>query len=117
MTVAAFRENSAANLRFPDAHRLGVGRSHAEMCAMGANAVETDFKRMRRARGLSQQKLAALAGCSLSYVRYLESGYAPASGGPVRDRVLRALKDGEGRAHGPASPSGVPSAAGVKGDA
>jgi transcriptional regulator with XRE-family HTH domain len=79
---------------------------------MGANAtaIPGELRRMRKARGLSQQRLAAIAGCSLSYVRLLESGYAPASG-EVLDRVLGALQDGEGRAPGPASRNHVPSTA------
>lgn len=37
-----------------------------------------DLRAQRRRAGLSQQELAQLAGCSLSYVALLEKGYRPA---------------------------------------
>jgi transcriptional regulator with XRE-family HTH domain len=40
--------------------------------------------------GLTQQQLAAAADCSLSYVRLLESGFAPASS-DVLPRIAAAL--------------------------
>jgi transcriptional regulator with XRE-family HTH domain len=59
---------------------------------MGANASGTpiDLKRLREARGLSQQQLAAAADCSLSMVRMLEAGYRPQPS-TVLDRVLEVL--------------------------
>jgi transcriptional regulator with XRE-family HTH domain len=44
----------------------------------------------RRAAGLSQERLAQLAGCSVSMVRLLESGYRPESS-HVLDRIAAAL--------------------------
>lgn len=49
-----------------------------------------DLKRLREARGLSQQQLAAAADCSLSMLRMLESGYRPQPSA-VLDRVLEVL--------------------------
>jgi transcriptional regulator with XRE-family HTH domain len=51
-----------------------------------------DLRTLRRRRGLSQQRLAELAGCSLSMVRVLESGYQPERS-DVLPRVLLALND------------------------
>jgi transcriptional regulator with XRE-family HTH domain len=46
----------------------------------------------RAALGISQQRLAELAGCSLSMVRVLESGYEPETS-RVLDRIDRVLND------------------------
>ena len=46
----------------------------------------------RRAVGFSQQALAERAGCSLSFVRLLERGYAPPQS-PTRDRIERVLDE------------------------
>ena len=40
----------------------------------------------RKAAGLSQQRVAELAGCSVSYVRVLEAGYTP-GGSTVLQRI------------------------------
>lgn len=59
---------------------------------MGANATDPvgAIRDQRRAAGMSQQRLAELAHCSVSYVRLLERGFAPASS-DVLPRVLDAL--------------------------
>jgi transcriptional regulator with XRE-family HTH domain len=44
----------------------------------------------RKAAGLSQQRLAELAGCSLSAVYLLEKGFSPAHSAP-REKVERVL--------------------------
>jgi transcriptional regulator with XRE-family HTH domain len=67
--------------------------------AMSANArAQTggDVRTRRRASGISQQRLAELAHCSLSMVRLLESGYQPESG-TVVERIAAALDDEAGR--------------------
>ena len=46
----------------------------------------------RRAAGLSQQQVAALAGCSISMVRLLEAGYRPKSG-EVMERIATVLAE------------------------
>lgn len=52
------------------------------------------MRRERRARGLSQERLAQLAGCSTSMVRLLEAGYEPRSSG-VLDRIAHVLETSE----------------------
>lgn len=49
-----------------------------------------DLKVLRRSAGMSQQRLAELAGCSVSMVRVLESGYEPERS-DVLPRLLAAL--------------------------
>lgn len=49
-----------------------------------------DLKALRRAAGMSQQRLAELAGCSVSMVRVLESGYEPERS-DVLPRLVAAL--------------------------
>ncbi len=49
----------------------------------------------RRTLGLSQQRLAEAAGCSLSMVRLLEAGYVPSPDSAVAARIAAALR----RAH------------------
>lgn len=52
----------------------------------------------RRAAGLTQQTLAERAGCSISYVRLIEQGFAPTSS-DVLPRIADALtKENEARA-------------------
>lgn len=50
---------------------------------MSANATPAigplAFREARRAAGLTQQRLAHIAGCSIGYVRHLEAGYRPQS--------------------------------------
>lgn len=55
-------------------------------------ATAPDLKALRRAAGLSQQRVAERAGCSLSMIRILESGYVPEHS-DVLPRVLAALID------------------------
>jgi transcriptional regulator with XRE-family HTH domain len=64
---------------------------------MSANAIEQggDLRAARRALGLSQQRVAELARCSVSYVRLLESGYQPEGGSDVLRRIAAVLR-GEG---------------------
>lgn len=50
----------------------------------------------RKAAGLSQQRLAELAGCSLSMVRLVEAGYQPEPS-DVLDRITLALSKTEAR--------------------
>jgi transcriptional regulator with XRE-family HTH domain len=57
------------------------------------NATERGDAGIRAARlaaGLSQQRLAELARCSVGYVRILENGYEPETG-EVYGRVLAVL--------------------------
>lgn len=46
----------------------------------------------RHEAGLTQQQLAELGGCSLSYVRLLEGGFTPKRASNVLPRLLAALK-------------------------
>lgn len=60
---------------------------------MSANAtppVGAFLREQRREAGLSQQALAAQAGCSIAMVRLLESGYLPSSGSVI-ERITAAL--------------------------
>lgn len=62
---------------------------------MNANATQ-DRGRLRAARkaaGLSQQRVAELAGCSVGYVRVLEAGYTPDAGSKVFRRILNVLRN------------------------
>ncbi len=77
----------------------------------------SDLSALRRSRGLSQQRVAELAGCSLSMVRQLERGYRPTSGDTLR-RVVDVLNDesqgGHPGSHRPSAP-GVEVAHGASG--
>ena len=59
------------------------------------------LRELRRAAGLSQQRVAELAGCSIGMIGLLERGYAPASS-RVLDRVAAVLND-----RSPAGKSGL----------
>ncbi len=61
---------------------------------MSVNATQRlgPIRLSREAVGLSQQRLAELAGCSLSMIRVLESGYTPRES-DVLPRVMQALND------------------------
>jgi transcriptional regulator with XRE-family HTH domain len=48
------------------------------------------IRSQRRHAGLTQQQLAEIVGCSMSYVRLLEAGFTP-SEGEVLPRIERAL--------------------------
>jgi transcriptional regulator with XRE-family HTH domain len=61
------------------------------MSANGTND-KPEVRRLRRAAGLTQQELAERAGCSISYVRLLERGYAP-SFSEVITRLERVLNE------------------------
>lgn len=62
--------------------------------SVDATAVVGGLREQRRAAGLSQQVLAEKAGCSVSYVRVLEQGFAP-DRSEVLPRVLAVLSAGE----------------------
>jgi predicted transcriptional regulator len=49
------------------------------------------LREQRKAAGLTQQQLAHLAECSLSYIALLEHGYTPKSGSAVMPRLRRVL--------------------------
>ena len=51
------------------------------------------LKTARKAAGLSQQRVAELAGCSVSYVRVLEAGYRPENDSDVLSRITGVLND------------------------
>ena len=65
------------------------------MTATTLPAPSVDLRGLRQARGLSQERVARLAGCSTSMVRQLERGYVPV-GSAVLPRVVEALIE-EGR--------------------
>jgi len=73
------------------------------MTATTLPAPAVDLRELRQARGLSQEHVARLAGCSTSMVRQLERGYIPV-GSVVLPRVIRALHE-EGAAPANATPS------------
>jgi hypothetical protein len=58
---------------------------------------------MRRGAGLSQQRVAELAHCSLAAVALFEKGYRPAESS-VLPRIIAAIHD-EGRPAGNGTPS------------
>jgi transcriptional regulator with XRE-family HTH domain len=67
------------------------------MISANATASSGDpLKAARKAAGLSQQRVAELAGCSVSYVRVLESGYRPESDSTVLARIADVI-NAEGR--------------------
>lgn len=64
----------------------------------------------RREAGLSRQRLAELAGCSIGYLTLLERGYAPITS-DVLPRVIAALNDvspAANRAHEKVRDDGAP---------
>ncbi|MGI8597503.1 MAG: helix-turn-helix transcriptional regulator [Thermoleophilaceae bacterium] len=65
--------------------------------ALEATAGTGPFRARRVAAGLSQQRLAELAGCSVAMVRVLEGGYKPSYSDVLGRiaRVLDALQDDE----------------------
>jgi transcriptional regulator with XRE-family HTH domain len=63
---------------------------------ISANATDRSgdlLRAARKAAGLSQQRLAEQAGCSVSYVRVLESGYRPEAKSDVLVRIAGVLND------------------------
>ena len=64
--------------------------------AVLTNTPQGSIGQIRRAAGLSQERLARLADCSCAYVRVLERGYVPATpeDSPAYLRVLEALSVG-----------------------
>jgi transcriptional regulator with XRE-family HTH domain len=66
----------------------------AVMSTNGKGAVggETELRSMRRAAGLSQQRVAELAGCSLQAVALYERGYQPETSA-VLPRIRAVLND------------------------
>ena len=62
---------------------------------MSANAIAQSgrLKRARQRAGLSQQRVAELARCSVSYVRLIESGYRPEPGSDVANRIAAVLRE------------------------
>ncbi len=69
--------------------RLPSGAS-AIFLHMSTNASSVGVREQRLARGLSQQRVAELAGCSLNMVRLLEAGYQPTSS-RVAPRIAEVL--------------------------
>jgi DNA-binding transcriptional regulator YiaG len=62
--------------------------------SISANATDRSgdlLRTARKAAGLSQQRVAELAGCSVSYVRVLESGYRPENDSDVLVRIADVL--------------------------
>src|SRR4051812_40580259 len=72
----------------------GLRGAVSDAAAMvSANAIEQPgaiLRAERRAAGLSQQRLAERAGCSISMIRLLEAGYSPEAS-DVLERVATAL--------------------------
>lgn len=60
------------------------------MASVNATGRRGGLHERRKAAGLSQQRLAELAGCSLTFVRVLEAGYEPATSA-VLPRILAVL--------------------------
>ncbi len=60
------------------------------MASVNATDRRGGLHERRKAAGLSQQRLAELAGCSLTFVRVLEAGYEPATSA-VLPRILAVL--------------------------
>lgn len=60
--------------------------------SINATAGTSAIRDRRRARGISQQRLAELADCSLSMVRVLEAGYEPETS-RVLERISAVLHD------------------------
>jgi predicted transcriptional regulator len=58
--------------------------------AIETDAAPVDLRIRREQLALTRQELAAVAGCSLSSLAMLETGYRPARSA-VRDRVERVL--------------------------
>jgi transcriptional regulator with XRE-family HTH domain len=61
---------------------------------MNANATPMDggrLKTLRQTAGLSQQRVAELAKCSVGYVRLLEAGYRPTVNTEVVGRITAVL--------------------------
>jgi transcriptional regulator with XRE-family HTH domain len=63
-------------------------------------AALADLKARRRAAGLSRQRVANEAGCSLSHLQMLEGGYSPGRS-DVLPRVLTVLDTYDGEGPGP----------------
>ena len=63
------------------------------MVNANATAQGGGLRAARLAAGLSQQRVAELAKCSVGYVRVLESGYMPASDSDVVARIAAVLHD------------------------
>jgi transcriptional regulator with XRE-family HTH domain len=66
------------------------------MAMVNANDTEPtgrSLRERRRAAGLSQQRLAELAHCSMDMVRRLEAGYRPTRTSAVLPRILRVLDE------------------------
>jgi DNA-binding transcriptional regulator YiaG len=64
--------------------------------SVNGSAESRRIREMRRTAGLSQQRIAELADCSVSMVRLLESGWRPESHSAVLDRIYSILHE-EGR--------------------
>lgn len=62
------------------------------------------FRARRRTLGLSQQRLAELAHCSVSMVRLLEAGYRPSHDSAVLSRIATVLETSEAPGHQPEAP-------------
>lgn len=75
------------------------------MPSVNANGRSGGLREQRRAAGLSQQRVAELAGCSLTFVRVLEAGYAPVTSN-VLPRI-HAVLDGPTQSSAPAGNGGA----------
>jgi transcriptional regulator with XRE-family HTH domain len=75
------------------------------MASVNATDRRGGLHERRKAAGLSQQRLAELAGCSLTFVRVLEAGYEPATSA-VLPRILAVL-DGSTTSNGTAGNGAV----------
>lgn len=83
------------------------------MSAKATGGTGADLREQRLAVGLSQQRLAELARCSINAVRLFERGYDPARS-PVRERVVAVLT-GPTTSEGPAG-NGTSAKLAVMGD-
>jgi transcriptional regulator with XRE-family HTH domain len=83
------------------------------MASVNATDRSGGLREQRRAAGLSQQRVAELAGCSLTFVRVLEAGYEPVTSN-VLPRI-EAVLDGRKTSEGPAG-NGTSAKLAVMGD-
>jgi transcriptional regulator with XRE-family HTH domain len=81
------------------------------MASVNATDRRGGLHERRKAAGLSQQRLAELAGCSLTFVRVLEAGYAPVTSN-VLPRI-EAVLDGPTQSSAPGGNGGAATSSGV----
>ena len=73
-----------------------VRRMAATNGKASADGFAVDIRALRRSAGLSQQRVAELAGCSLAAVALFERGYSPDTS-VVLPRIIAALREDAGR--------------------